>query len=97
MNYGLRVSTKGWAVQDDLKKFTKLIADERDTVKRLTWRVERVKRFWRNLSNQYHLVASEALRRGLASEWCTNPFTELEKTFDANSAQVLISVQRNYG
>lgn len=82
---------------EGLKNLTRFISEERDTVRRLGLRVDRVKRFWRNLSDQYFLVAGEALRRGLPSEWCTNPFAELEKTFDANCAQVLTSVQRNYG
>lgn len=81
---------------ETLKALTRMIAEERDTVRRLGLRVDRVKRFWRNLSDQYHLVASESLRRGLASEWCTNPFSELEKAFDANCTQVLVSVQRIY-
>lgn len=82
---------------DNLKSLTRAISEERDKIRRLGLRVDRVKRFWRNLSDQYYLVVSEALRRGLPSEWCANPFSELENTFDVNCSYVLASVQRNYG
>jgi hypothetical protein len=84
-------------VWNDLKMLTKQIGEERDIVRRLSLRVERVRRLWKHLSDQYFLLSSEASRRGLASEWCTNPFSELQRVFEANCSQVLASVQRNYG
>lgn len=83
-----------WA---SLKSLTSQIGQEKNTVRRIELRVERVRIFWRNLSDQYHLLASEALRRALPAEWCTNPFTEMSLTFDANCARVVASATRLYG
>lgn len=83
-----------WA---SLKDLSRRIATERDTVTRINLRIERVKKFWRNLSDQYFLLLSEALRRGLPSEWCTNPFAELENTFDSNCSRVATSARNLYG
>jgi hypothetical protein len=82
---------------DSLKELSRAIGNERDTVRRINLRVERIRKFWKNLSDQYFLLLSEALRRGLPAEWCTNPFAELERTFEANCSRVSTSAARIYG
>ncbi|RDS80031.1 hypothetical protein DWU99_20425 [Dyella psychrodurans] len=82
---------------ETLKALTAQIANEKDTVRRIGLRIERIRKFWKNLSDQYFLLLSEALRRGLPAEWCTNPFTELEHAFEANCSKVISSAQRIYG
>jgi hypothetical protein len=82
---------------EQMKSLSSQIAGERSTVRRIELRIERVKAFWRNLSDQYLLIVTEALRRGLPSEWCTNPFQELDATFYANCARVQASAARIYG
>lgn len=82
---------------DNLKKLTKDISSDRDTMRRINLRVDRVKLFWRYMSDQYHLLQSEALRRSVPSEWCVNPFADLEKTFESNCGRVLVSAAKNYG
>jgi len=80
-----------------LKDLSHDIGVERDTVRRISLRVERIKMFWKNLSDQYYLLLSEAIRRGLPAEWCTNPFAELNSAFEANCSRVSASAARNYG
>lgn len=80
-----------------LKDLSRDIGGERNTVRRISLRVDRIKLFWRNLSDQYYLLLSEALRRGLPAEWCTNPFAELNVLFESNCSRVSTSAARNYG
>ena len=82
---------------DRMKSLSRQIIAERDTVKKIQLRVERVKDFWKNVSDQYYLLSSDALRRGLPAEWCTNPFQELKRTFEDNLVRVKRSAARHYG
>lgn len=82
---------------ESLRDLTIAIGSERDTVKRIALRIERVKLFWKNMADQYFLLLSEALRRGLPAEWCTNPFNDLESVFASNCDRVEESAKRNYG
>lgn len=80
-----------------LKDLSYDIGVERNTVRRISLRVMRIRMFWKNLSDQYYLLLSEALRRGLSAEWCTNPFAELNALFESNCSRVSSSAARNYG
>lgn len=82
---------------EEMKSLSRQIAQERVTTRRIELRVKRAGIFWRNLADQYFLLVSESIRRGIAAEWCVNPFADMQATFELNCKRAVESSRRIYG
>lgn len=78
-----------------LRQLTSDIEQERDTIRRIEWRILRVREFYSMLHKMTQGLVDESLRRGLPKEWCVNPFAfdQLEEEL----SRVGTSARRNYG
>lgn len=84
-------------VWEEMRQSTEKIGNERDKVAKIKLRVSRVKAFWSHIASKYLELAAEAQRRGLAVEWCSNPFKELDFEFSEECSRVVKSASHHYG
>jgi hypothetical protein len=82
---------------DSLKGLTTAIYAERDTLKRMSLRKQRVLEFFLYMKKLYEPLKNDSVRRGLPKEWCLNPLEEIENEFQRRLTRVMSSAQRNYG
>lgn len=67
-------------VWNQIKSLSYQIDSERNMLKRTRLRVERVRLFYQYVRDAYSPLIDESHKRGLPSQWCTNPFEE--RAFD---------------
>lgn len=77
-----------------IRKTTQDIEQERDTVKRVGLRTDRVKIFFDMASAMFSQLTAEAVQRGLSREWCVNPF--VENDINNELTRVRTSAAKNY-
>jgi len=78
-----------------LRQLTQDIEQERDTIRRIEFRISRVKEFFSLLQRMTGELSEEAQRRGLPKEWSINPF--VSSNLDQEVERVRSSALRNYG
>jgi GTPase SAR1 family protein len=86
--------TKTWT---RLRQLSENIESERDIVKRLKLRIERIRAFYAHMRTEYSKILSEATRRALPTEWCVDPFDNASSRLDTHITWALRSADRNYG
>lgn len=84
-------------VWSDLRTLTDQIASEKRPIERLDLRVERAEIFFNYAQREYLKLRNEALRRGLASQWCSEPFASMRTQLNQALARAKASAVRNYG
>lgn len=82
---------------EEMYRLTNDIFSSRDTVKRISIRRERVRKFYDYMIEIYKPLREESIRRGLPKEWCSNPLVDLHNRFDTNLQRIARSAARNYG
>lgn len=83
-------------VWESLKKLSDTIKEERNTLRRLEARIRRVKLFYDYNQELYGLILNEATRRGLTSEWCSNPLSEMKDKLETNCDVAMNSARKHY-
>ena len=78
-----------------LRQLTQDIEQERDTIRRIELRIQRVREFFTMLHGMSQGLTDEAIRRSLPKEWCVNPFTLAD--LEQELTRVHASATRNYG
>ena len=73
------------------------IESERNTVKRIRLRADRVQMFYDYMHEMIRPLIAEAQKRGLPSQWCTDALAERKPEFRRELSRVLASARRNYG
>ena len=81
-------------VWGEIRRLTQEIEQERDTVRRVRARADRVKVFFNMIAGMFGQLTDQAVQRGLAREWCINPFVESEVDIELN--RVCMSAAKNY-
>jgi hypothetical protein len=84
-------------VWDSIRALTTAIYAERDTMKRMTLRKQRVTEFFSYMRSLYEPLREESIRRGLPREWCVNPLHAIETDFYSRLNRAMLSAHRNYG
>lgn len=84
-------------VWNNLYHLTTEIYSERQTTKKVSLRVKRVRAFFDYLEKEYQKLQLEASRRGLPAEWRGNPFVDVRSQMETNAGRVEASAARNYG
>lgn len=84
------------ATWHQLKEQTESIYRERDIVKRLALRRQRVQAFFSYMSDRYTPLRDESARRGLPSVWCSHPLESAHNQLQLNLTRATRSAQRNY-
>lgn len=82
---------------DELTQLSEEIDSQRDVVRRLKLRFERLNRFIAYVSSMYTRILDEAIRRGLPKEWCGSPLQDMKKSLAENQKKALESAVKNYG
>lgn len=83
---------------DKLKEFGKEIDNlTGDVVKRLECRLERIRIFYKYVSDLFVVILAECQKRNLPKEWKTNPFDDGLKNLELNMKKAIASAVRNYG
>ena len=83
-----------WA---DMKRISDEIDSERNVVKRINLRTQRVRTFFDYMAQCYEILLREARERVLPSEWCIDPFHEANDLLSRNLTNAEKSADRNYG
>lgn len=81
-------------IWSDIRKLTQEIEQERDTVRRVRTRADRVKVFFNMIAGMFSQLTDQAVQRGLAREWCMNPFVHGD--MDTELDRVCMSATKNY-
>lgn len=84
-------------VWEELKSLTEDVYRERDVVKKLRVRKERVRKFFNLMCTQYDEIRNEAQRRTLGMEWCGHPLRELNGALNRELERAMRSAEINYG
>ncbi|WP_200341600.1 hypothetical protein [Rhodovibrio sodomensis] len=84
-------------VWTELRDLTDKIYDERDILARFNIRKERTRRFFEYMKEMYRPLEEEARRRGISTDWCSNPISDAKSKFDENQRRATRSALRNYG
>lgn len=84
-------------VWQDLREFSHRIEAERDTVKRLRFRVQRAEQFYEYMHSCLSPLVLESQKRGLPAQWCNDVMAERKVDFRRELSRVLASARRNYG
>jgi GTPase SAR1 family protein len=82
------------ATWEKLRSLSHQIESERDILKRVKLRKERILVFYAELQRLYGVVLAETHRRALPAEWCHNPLTERAFDLRSNLARVMLSARR---
>lgn len=81
-------------VWDELKLLSHQIDAERNMMRRTRLRADRVRWFYDYCKEAYAPLAIESQKRGLSSQWCSNPFEERSRDFRKELSKVLTSARR---
>lgn len=84
-------------VWEQLRSQTAEIYAERNTIRKLSIRRDRVRSFFNYMAELYTPLKDESVRRGLAAAWCSHPFEAARNHLDTNLTRVARSAERNYG
>ena len=84
-------------VWDELVQLSEEIDSQRDIVKRLQLRLDRLDRFVAYVGSLYAPILEETLRRGLPKEWCGDPLRDIQNSFSSNKQKAMESATRLYG
>ncbi|HAT2213588.1 TPA: hypothetical protein I8438_005513, partial [Serratia marcescens] len=79
-----------------LRDLSGKIESERDVIKRITMRVSRAKSFYYQMEKLISPLCSEAIIRGLPSQWCSNPLRERLPELRKELGRVLHSAKKTY-
>lgn len=85
------------AVWNKLRTLSYEIDSERNIVKKIRHRIDRVQIFYDYMHNLISPLIVEAQKRGLPSQWCTDALSERKADFRRELTRVLASARRNYG
>lgn len=85
------------SIWERAKQLSEDIDADRDVVRRLERRHERIRIFYRYMHDQYMQLLAEGQRRALPKEWCSDPFAAMQRALDVNLRRAMLSAQRNYG
>jgi hypothetical protein len=81
----------------NLQQLSKKIETQRNKLSRIKLRVERVRAFYSYMQECLNALVTEALKRGLPTQWCCNVMEERKHDLDLHLDQVMFSAQKNYG
>jgi hypothetical protein len=84
------------SVWKELHRLSVNIRDERDIKKKLRLRTQRVRLAFSYFGELFQQTLSEARRRGLPAEWCSDPLEMAEQLLRKDCARALTSARRNY-
>jgi hypothetical protein len=84
-------------IWNSMRSMTEEIYSTRQIMKRMDVRRARVRVFFGHMHDLYTPLQTEALRRGLAGEWCAHPLAALRNTLETNLTRIAASANRNYG
>lgn len=84
-------------VWQQLRSLSHDIDGERNTLKRIRLRARRVEVFYIYMHGLMIPLVAESQKRGLPSQWCTDPLAERRHDFRRELSRVLASARRNYG
>lgn len=84
-------------VWDKLKSLTSDIANERDVVKKIQARADRIVIFYDYMNELLIPLVEEANKRVLDKNWVTNPLVEMRAALNDHLRKVIDSANRNYG
>ena len=84
-------------VWEHLKSLTIKINNERNVVKKIRDRADRVIMFFDYMGELFKPLIDEANKRALDSKWLTNPMLEMRASLDKHLEVVIQSAERNYG
>lgn len=82
---------------EQLKSISSSIQEERDIVRKINQRIDRIKIFYELMISQYSILLSEATKRGLDPIWLSNPLIEMKDTLWGNCDKAYTSANRIYG
>jgi GTPase SAR1 family protein len=82
------------ATREKLRLLSQQIDGERDILRRVKLRKERILVFYAELRRLYGDMLAETQRRGLAAEWCHDPLAERFFDLRTNLARVMLSARR---
>lgn|GEM_PF-5880390 len=82
-------------VWNEMRNLTTAIDRERDTIKRIVLRSNRVRSFFDLLRTMFQATSDQAAKRGLSAEWCKNPFDTTQMNNELT--RVANSAKKNYG
>lgn len=82
---------------DNLKANMRLVYKERNLARKFAIRKEIASLFFDYAEERLELTVAEARQRGLAPQWCVNPFTKAKDGFRADLRRATESANRNYG
>ena len=84
-------------IWEKLRSLSHQIEGERDLLERVKKRVERVKVFVDHLNQLFIPIQQESRKRGLVTEWCSNPFSDTYSKLQEELKRVSSSAEFNYG
>ncbi|WP_354678316.1 hypothetical protein [Cupriavidus plantarum] len=84
-------------VWQELRNLSHDIEAERNTLHRIRLRVQRVRLFYNYMHTSVAPLIVESQKRGLPSQWCTDPMAERRSDFRRELSRVLTSARKNYG
>jgi len=84
-------------IWQQLREFSHNIESERNTVKRIIYRVQRAKTFYEYMHSCLEPLISESQKRGLPAQWCNDVMEERKMDFRRELSRVLSSARKNYG
>jgi len=85
------------AVWKKIKEKTDMIYKQKDVLKRIMIRKDRIEAFFEYMRKSYSVLHEESIKRGLPSEWCSHPMNNIKPEFLRNLEHVVSSAQKNYG
>lgn len=84
------------AIWQTLRELSHNIESERNILNKLRLRAQRVKVFFKYMSELLSPLVIEAQKRGLPNQWCTDVMAEREADLRSELTRVLASARRNY-
>lgn len=84
-------------VWDELYNLTGQIYAQRNTIRRLETRIDRVRCFFKYMMDLFEPLRTESIRRGFRSEWCSSPLGLARSQLETNLEGARASALRIYG
>lgn len=82
---------------DHLRNISQDIQNERNVVKKIKLRIQRVEIFYEYVGGLYSSILTEAKKRSLDPIWLTDPISETKNELYKKLDKVLTSAKKNYG
>lgn len=80
-----------------LRSQTDSIYSERNTIRRLSLRRERVQAFYDYMLRLYTPLRDDSIRRGFSAAWCAHPLESARTQLSTNLTRAARSAEQNYG